>query len=447
MVSPRAMLMALTGAVVTWAFLPDDGTPATFIHATFRRETWREGGFWGGVVWCAGFVVWPAYMLVTTAVYTARLGPSVRHRTGKGLLRQAGEQLFLSLTRSIPPRWYYLFEFHDDRKRHAALEYLYRLETKSGIYEFLRKYLSSPETTDALRSKAGFALHCLAHHVPAVVALAKVEHGTITRFDGVTGGLPRRHLFVKPMDGAGGRGASVWKVQPNGSYRSDTGAVLSETELIDHLETVSQRQSYVVRSYVANRDDLADLSPGALSTVRVLTCLDEHGGFEVTHAVMRMARTPDVVVDNFHAGGIAAKVDIRTGILGRATNMGLTRDTGWWDVHPTTGAQITGRQLPMWREVLDVARRGHAAFPDQVAVGWDIALLEDGPELVEGNKSPDLDIIQRTHEEPIGNSRFGELFAFNIRRALDEKYGRSGSPERRTATPTRDDSGPARMAL
>ncbi len=439
--------MALTGAAVTWAFLPDEGTPAAFVHETFRRETWSEGGFWGGVVWCAGFVLWPAYMLVSTVAYTGRLGLSVRRRTGKGLLRQAGEQLSLGLTRSIPPRWYYLFEFHDDRKRAVALDYLYRLETKSGIYELLRKYLSSPETTEALRSKAGFALHCLAHDVPAVVALAKVERGTVTRFDGVADGLPRRHLFVKPMDGAGGRGASVWKMQPNGTYRSADGTVLDETQLIDHLRALSQKQSYVIRSYVANRRDLADLSPGALSTVRVLTCLDEHGGFEVTHAVMRMARTPDVVVDNFHAGGIAAKVDIRTGVLARATNMGLTRDTGWWDVHPTTGAQISGRQLPMWREVLDVARRGHAAFPDQVAVGWDIALLEDGPELVEGNKSPDLDIIQRTHEEPIGNSRFGELFAFNIRRALDEKYGRSGSHERGTAAASGDDADQARMAL
>jgi hypothetical protein len=434
MVSLRAMLMALTGAAVTWAFLPDDGSPAAFVHATFRREIWREGGFWGRVVWCAGFVLWPVYMLVMTAAYTAHLGPSVRRRSGKGLLRQAGEQLVLSLTRSIPPRWYYLFELYEDRKRAAALEYLYRLETKAGIYEFLRKYLSSSETTEALRSKAGFALRCRAHDVPAVAALAKVEDHTITRFDGVADGLPHRHLFIKPMDGAGGRGASVWKIQSDGSYRSNTGASLSETQLIDHLKALSQRQSYVVRSYVANRHDLADLSPGALSTVRVLTCLDEHGGIEVTHAVMRMARTPDVVVDNFHAGGIAAKIDIRTGVLGRATNMGLTRDTAWWDAHPLTGAPILGRQLPLWSEVLDVARRAHAAFPDQVAVGWDIALLEEGAELVEGNKSPDLDIIQRTHEEPIGNSRFGELFAFNIRRALDAKYGRSSTRERGTAS-------------
>ena len=60
-----------------------------------------------------------------------------------------------------------------------------------------------------------------------------------------------------------------------------------------------------------------------------------------------MASTRDVVVDNFHAGGVAAKVDVRTGMLDRATNMGLTNYTRWWEAHPVTGAPIYGRMLPL----------------------------------------------------------------------------------------------------
>ena len=44
--------------------------------------------------------------------------------------------------------------------------------------------------------------------------------------------------------------------------------------------------------------------------------------------------------------------------------------------------------------------------------------MEDGPELVEGNGAPDLDIIQRTHRAPIGNARLGELLAFHLRDRL-----------------------------
>jgi hypothetical protein len=76
---------------------------------------------------------------------------------------------------------------------------------------------------------------------------------------------------------------------------------LTEAELIAHVLRLSEVEPYVIREYVTNHSAIADLCPGALSTLRVLTCCDEHGRPEVTHAVLRMASNRDVVVDNFHA--------------------------------------------------------------------------------------------------------------------------------------------------
>jgi hypothetical protein len=39
--------------------------------------------------------------------------------------------------------------------------------------------------------------------------------------------------------------------------------------------------------------------------------------------------------------------------------------------------------------------------------------------LIEGNKGPDVDLIQRSHGVPLGDARLGELLAFNLRRAFD----------------------------
>lgn len=131
-----------------------------------------------------------------------------------------------------------------------------------------------------------------------------------------------------------------------------------------------------------------------------------------------MPRSPDVVVDNFHAGGIASAVDLTNGELGTATDMGLTADSRWWGHHPTTGAEIVGRVLPHWSAVVALGLAAHRLFPDQVAIGWDIAILEGGPCLIEGNKSPDLDIIQRTTGVPAGNSRLGRLLARHMKHAF-----------------------------
>jgi hypothetical protein len=128
-----------------------------------------------------------------------------------------------------------------------------------------------------------------------------------------------------------------------------------------------------------------------------------------------MAQGRNHVVDNFHAGGLAARVDLASGVLGRATDLGVLPTAGWRETHPNSGARITGRRLPLWAETLALVERAHAAFSDRILIGWDVGILADGPELVEGNGAPDLDIIQRTHREPVGNARLGELLAFHLR--------------------------------
>jgi len=423
-VTTKERIEAISGAAVVWAFLPEDGSPARRLHRIFQREAWRDRDLRAHAVLCLGFLLWAPVMLGMAAYFGVKLGGRVARSNGKGRLHQLAEQLSLAFTRSIPPYWYYLFDFYEDEKRRHALEYLYRFETKNGIYSFLRKYLSSAETTQALWNKAAFATRCREHGVAAIEALATARQGQIERLDGGDPSqLPRCDLFLKPLGGAGGRGAEHWSLREDGAWLSHEGKLLGESALIEHLKGLSRETRYVVRRHATNHPDLRELSPDALSTVRVLTCLDEQGAPEILYAVLRMAARSGGVVDNFHAGGIAARVALESGELSPATDMGLNRDTRWWNSHPETGAAIAGRKLPMWGQVLELSRRAHASFADQVVIGWDIAILPDGPALVEGNKSPDLDIIQRTHQAPIGNSRLGELLLFHVERARKARDG------------------------
>jgi hypothetical protein len=139
-----------------------------------------------------------------------------------------------------------------------------------------------------------------------------------------------------------------------------------------------------------------------------------------------MPQRPGAPVDNIHAGGIAASIDLATGRLGRATDLGVATTSRWHERHPVTDAIILGRILPHWPGALDLVRRAHALIGDRVVVGWDVAILEDGPCLVEGNGKPDVDLIQRPHRAGLGNSRLGEIMAFHLRNFLagDIRNGR-----------------------
>lgn len=392
---------------------PSDRSAAACIHRSHSDELWHRPGARPLQLLLAAIGGWPAYIAGAMAHATWLNGAAIRMHTGKSIARQLREQCQLALAHGIPPRWYYTFELFDDGKRRQADQYLQRGETKRGVYRIFKRLAGAP--LSPLTDKVAFAARCHERRlraVPVILALAP---------DGSTGGderavtLPKVDLFVKPNRGKGGRGAERWDYRPDDTYESARGLKLSATELIEHLRRLPFAEGIVVQPRRINHSDMAAVSNGALATVRIVTCRNEHGGFEVTNAVLRMAQGRNHVVDNFHAGGLAAPIDLATGTLGLASDLGLSPGAGWRDAHPDSGAPIAGRRLPFWPETLALAVRAHAEFADRILIGWDVGITEDGPELVEGNGAPDLDIIQRTHRAPIGNARLGELLAFHLR--------------------------------
>jgi hypothetical protein len=431
------IVKAGSGAVLVWGFLPEDASPSTFIHRCFSVEGWKESGLQQRLELCAGVLAWPFVMPAVIAVFTWFNGTWVKQKTGKGIVRQMREQLMLAARHSLLPPWYYIFELYDDEKRSRAGEYLQRFETKRFIYPFLRKYngglpVPAERSTVCLSDKALFADRCGAYGLPAVPPIMVIEDGRVVRSEADAATLPQIDLFVKMLRGTGGRGAERWEHQAGRGYCDNTGRVFSTAELIEHLKalTVAKQKGCIVLPRLVNHPEMADLTNGALATVRAVTCRNERGAFEATNASLRMAQGRTSVVDNFHAGGIVAKVDLSTGEVGPATDgaMALGPGRGWCERHPDTGGQIVGRRLPYWRETLDLACRAHTlAFPDHVVIGWDIGILADGPRLIEGNKGPDLDLVQKSHREPLGNARLGELLAFNLQRAIASRPARRAS--------------------
>jgi hypothetical protein len=382
----------------------NDSSAAGLLHAFYLAELWRERSAWARLRLIAALCAWPAVTLATLAWFTWLDGDAIERRTGKSRARQVWEQLWLAAAHDVLPPWYYVFELFDDSKRQRAHEYLHRFETKGGLLRFVKRNHGGERTP--LADKLEFSAWCAPHGIPTIPVLLAARRGEFLPeycpADGRDPQLPEIDLFVKPTKGRGGTGAQRWCWAGDGRYVDDAGNVSTPAELLALLLRISERGGCIVQPRVTNHPALADLCNGALSTVRVLTIENEQGAFEVTHAVLRMAVGANTTVDNFHAGGIAARVDLRTGHLGRATDIGLRPDIGWCDTHPDTHGKILGRRLPWWREICDLASRAHAAFPDRVAIGWDIAILPDGPVVVEGNGGPDLDILQRCYGEPLG---------------------------------------------
>jgi hypothetical protein len=408
----EAIFCRATGfALIANLALTPGGFPsaARTIARAYAYRFWRpvSAGEWVDIVIAA--LVWPPAVIASALWLTCRNGAVVAAQSGRSRIRQCLDQIGLALTSGLLPPWYYVFELYQPEKGPNPRAYLTRGETKQGSNRLLAEAIGSGSP---LVDKERFAHFCAKNRLRTLPVLFSIHDGEIRG----EGGGASDDLFVKPVCGRGGKGAERWDHAGNDRYRNVAGQIFSAPELMEYLVRLSRREAFLVQPRAQNHAALRDLSNGALSTVRIITALDETQRPEVIGAVLKMAVGTNVTTDNVHAGAIAAAIDLEEGRLQQATYGGFDPRLGWIDRHPESGALITGRVLPMWDELRELVVKAHAAFNDWVTVGWDVAILEDGPVLVEGNNGPDLDLIQRPLRTAFGEERLGELIAFHLDR-------------------------------
>src|SRR5690606_30911066 len=117
------------------------------------------------------------------------------------------------------------------------------------------------------------------------------------------------------------------------------------------------------------------------------------GNTSAISAAIRLA-TGNATADNVSQGGLGARVDPVTGKLGKAVKVDEFFDEYHFSHHPDTREAIVGTEVPFWKEARELAERAHALLGGIPCAAWDIAVLEDGPVIVEGNWNGDTWIPQ-----------------------------------------------------
>ena len=137
----------------------------------------------------------------------------------------------------------------------------------------------------------------------------------------------------------------------------------------------------LAEEFVIQHPAIMELSPSGLNTVRIFTQLYE-GKVDFLGARLRISVNSPV--DNMAAGNLATPVNLESGIVeGPGVYSDITKNDEIY--HPVTGKKIIGFQIPFWKETLVMATNAALNADGNLSVGWDIAITENGPELIEGN--------------------------------------------------------------
>ncbi len=148
------------------------------------------------------------------------------------------------------------------------------------------------------------------------------------------------------------------------------------------IERLKESKNDLAEEFVVQHEALMKLSPSGLNTIRIITQLTDKDEVEILGARLRI--TVNSTVDNLAAGNLAAAINIDTG---RVEGAGVYNDITKVDqvVHPITGVSIINFQVPYWNETMAMIKAAALHNKSNRSIGWDIAITNSGPELIEGN--------------------------------------------------------------
>lgn len=166
-------------------------------------------------------------------------------------------------------------------------------------------------------------------------------------------------------------------------------STITESELRD-LYTHLRTDNYLLEECIQNSETIRAFHSLSLNTIRVVT-LSNEDNVVVFGSFIRMGAHGSVI-DNAHAGGIFAQINIETGLI---ESHGIDTNGNTYFVHPDSGIRFKGFEIPLWEQIKECCKKACRQYPGIHIAGWDIALLPDNKiEIIEGNYGPDFDLMQ-----------------------------------------------------
>lgn len=284
-----------------------------------------------------------------------------------GLLDQA--LAAAALPQHVSKRQFLKFQAAQSPTGHAAL-----VEDKELFYRFCEAIALPIPDTVAFLSRT------------AVWFTRGPEPEGVARLRWLLQGLQGEELIIKPADGVYGNGVRALRVSEGGFV--EDGRRFGLDELMLELPAGSRQ---VLQRRLFNHASVTALTGfSTLQTLRVVTGTPRQAGARarILSTTLRLSAR-DSVINNFHGGRegtVRAKVDMDSGRIVRAVRAS-PNGFGLEAVErvDSTGCLLPGVQLPHWEAMKALLEAKAACFYPIRFVGWDVALTQAGPVVLEGN--------------------------------------------------------------
>ena len=285
---------------------------------------------------------------------------------------------------------YKLFEMYDlnDKQRETIVT--------RGINNAIVKKYNNPEYTKYFRDKILFNKKFSKYILRDWMQIDGTEEN-YNQFKEFC--AKHKTILVKPIAECCGKG--VEKIEVNKKNMKSVYNDLIETKRC------------LVEEVAVQCDEIAKLHPSSINTMRIVTL-----NHQIVAAFLRIGNNNNVV-DNFNHDGLAAPINIETGII---DYLAIDKKMNIYEKHPLTNEPILWFQIPKWPRIKRFVIQASKEIPEVGYVGWDVCLGVKDPFLIEGNEFPGHDIYQLPPHRSDGIGMLPTL-----KKAMEEKNENSNS--------------------
>ena len=175
----------------------------------------------------------------------------------------------------------------------------------------------------------------------------------------------KKKIVVKPLDECGGKGVQIISID-------------KKSDLEKIFNSLIRNKQFLVEDYINQCKQMNSLYNKSVNTLRILTFYKNKKVY-ILKSILKIGNGGSV--DNFSSGGMYTFVDEN----GKVYVPAIDEEGNVFEVHPISKKKIVGFEIPKYKEVIDFVKELGMVVPKVRYVGWDIAITDDGPVVVEGN--------------------------------------------------------------
>ena len=202
-------------------------------------------------------------------------------------------------------------------------------------------------------------------------------------------------IFVKRYRGGGGSGVYVFKKGKDGYYDNSNNKLTA-----DYVAEKYRNINLLFEKQLQQDSLLASVNPDSINTIRVQLIENRKREVEIIAAAVRFGRKGSFV-DNASQGGIVVSLDIKTCQLGEFGSR--LYDLNKYYKHPDTKVPFKNIRIKEWNDVKDLVYKTAEYLPYYKGVGFDIALTQNGPVIIEINSGAGMYLPQLGKEKGIAD--------------------------------------------